>query len=50
MSYYNDILLKFEEDNWDWLVDKFLKEKEVFHLWADFVYQEYEKKMPDEDR
>ena len=36
MSNYTDHITKF-------------KEKEVYTLWADFVYQEYEKKMPDED-
>lgn len=32
----------FEEKNWDWLIEKFLKTKEVAELWADFVYNEYQ--------
>jgi len=41
MSEVGDRLIDFEADNFDSLVDKFLKEKEVVELWADFVYNEY---------
>ena len=35
-------MTEFEESNFDLLIEKFLKEKEVADLWADFVYNEYE--------
>ena len=46
-------MVEFEEHNWDWLVDKFLKIKQVRDLWDDFVYNEYEKSLqdpPEDDR
>ena len=50
----NDKLVEFEESGFDWLIDKFLEEKEVADLWAEFVYNEYvnSTKEPDdmEDR
>ena len=49
----NDILVDFETDNFEDLAEKFVRQKEVIGLWADFVYSEYEKSLkdiePDED-
>ena len=44
-----DDLVTFEEQNWDWLTEKFMKIPAVIDLWAEFVEREYEKRMPDED-
>jgi hypothetical protein len=44
-----DHLAKFEEDNFDWLIDEFLKTKEAALLWADFVYNKYVGSMREPD-
>ena len=43
---------EWEEKNFDWLIDKFLKINQVADLWADFTYDEYEKSLqePEGDR
>ena len=48
----SDELIKFEEQNFDDLVDKFLKIKAVRDLWDDFVYEQYQDSLqdaPDDD-
>jgi hypothetical protein len=48
-----DRILQFEEDNFDWLLDKFfLNNKAIKEEWDNFVYEEYEKSLqePEEDR
>ncbi len=40
-----DKLIEFEESNWDWLADKFIKIKQ--DDWDTFVYEEYEKSLGD---
>lgn len=44
-----DKLIKFEEDNFDWLIDKFLKLPHIIGEWSQFIEDEYCKKLPDED-
>ena len=39
--------IEFEEKNWDWLIDKFLKKKEITDLWEQFIYEEYEDSLRD---
>jgi len=43
----SDRMIIFEESNFDSLVEKFLKTKEVANLWADFVYGEYQDSLGD---
>ena len=40
-------MIEFEEKNHDWLIEKFLKEKEAADLWADFIYNEYNNSLLD---
>lgn len=40
-----DKLIEYEESNWDWLVDKFIKAKQ--DDWDNFVYEEYLKSLAD---
>ena len=47
MSDNGDRMIKFEEDNYDWLVEKFLNIKNVRDLWDDFVYNEYNNSLQD---
>jgi hypothetical protein len=42
-----DKLIEFEEQNWDWLIDRFLEGKIVRDMWEEFVYNEYEKSLQD---
>ena len=43
-----DAILKFEEDNFDWLLDKFfLNKKAIKEEWDNFIYEEYEKSLQD---
>lgn len=41
----SDRMINFEEDNWDWLIDKFLK----IHKdeWEEFIYEEYMNNYPE---
>ena len=43
-----DRLIEFEEHNYDLLVEKFLKIKNIRDLWEDFVYNEYEDSLAEE--
>lgn len=49
-----DEIIRFEEDNFDWLLDKFfLNNKAIKDEWDVFVYGEWEKTLqdpPEEDR
>lgn len=42
--------VEFEEKNWDWLIDKFMKIKVVREAWEDFVYTEYQNQPEPPDR
>jgi hypothetical protein len=44
-----DRLIKFEENNFDWLIEAFLKTKVVAPLWYEFVENEYEKSFAEPD-
>ena len=35
-------MVEFEEQNTDWLIEKFMKIKEVMKLWEQFVSDEYD--------
>lgn len=43
-------IVEFEEQNADWLTEKFMKRKDIQQLWSDFVYDEYFNKPCPEDR
>ena len=47
MSSSGDMMNKFQEDNWDILLIKFLKEKEVKDLWEEFCYNEWMDSLAD---
>ena len=34
-------LVEFEENNWDWLTEKFMKVPVVMELWEQFVMDEH---------
>jgi hypothetical protein len=40
-----DELIDFEESNWYWLIEKFIKK--YSDKWENFVQEEYERKMPE---
>ena len=52
----HDALIEFEEDNYDWLTEKFIRIENVRRIWDDFVMDEYNKTLggpeddPTEDR
>ena len=39
-------IIRFEEQNWDTLHDKFIKEADIRDKWEAFVEAEYERRMP----
>ena len=43
----DDRLIEFEEDNFDYLVEKFLRLKTIVDAWGDFVYEQYEDSLKD---
>ena len=47
MSHSGDMMIRFEEDNFDKLVDKFLHLKDIETRWIEFVFQEYEDSLQD---
>ena len=50
MSYMGDRMIGFEEQNWDWLAEKFIEKYR--DQWEQFIYDEFNNSMPDfeEDR
>jgi len=44
-----DHLVDFEEQNWTWLTEEFMKVPEVMAIWEQFVMDKFCEKMPDED-
>lgn len=45
----SDALIRYEENNYDDLLEKFIIQPEIVDLWQAFVWEEYENAMPEPD-
>lgn len=45
----SDAIIRYEENNYENLLEKFIKQPEIVDLWQAFVWEEYENDMPEPD-